>query len=176
MVELRIGYGFDVHKLVEGRNLILGGLEIEFPKGLGGYSDADVVCHSIVDALLGAAKLGDIGDNFPPTDPKYEDIAGLRLLELVKIKLANNGYEIENIDTTIICEEPKLGEIKEMMASVIAQTLDIDGSQISIKATTSDGLGCTGEGKGIAVAAVVLISEILLEEEEEEVEDEYEDE
>ena len=176
MADLRIGYGFDVHRMVRGRKLILGGVEIEFPKGLDGYSDADVVCHAIVDALLGASRLGDMGDNFPPTDPKYKDIAGLRLLELVKIKLANSGYEVENIDVTIICEEPRLDEIKEVMASVIAQTLRVGAEQVSIKATTSDGLGCTGEGKGIATAAVTLISEVLVEEQEEEVDEGYEDE
>ena len=176
MAELRVGYGFDVHRVIEGRKLILGGVEIEFPKGLDGYSDADVVCHAIVDALLGAARLGDIGDNFPPTDPKYKDIAGLRLLELVRIKLANSGYEVENIDVTVICEEPKLNEIKEVMASVIAQTLRVGAEQVSIKATTSDGLGCTGEGKGIAAAAVTLISEVLVEEDEEDVDEGYEDE
>ncbi len=176
MAELRVGYGFDVHRMIEGRKLVLGGVEIEFPKGLDGYSDADVVCHAIVDALLGAARLGDIGDNFPPTDPKYKDIAGLRLLELVRIKLANSGYEVENIDVTVICEEPKLNEIKEVMASVIAQTLRVGAEQVSIKATTSDGLGCTGEGKGIAAAAVTLISEVLVEEDEEDVDEGYEDE
>lgn len=177
MGEIRVGYGFDVHKLVADRRLILGGVEIEHPLGLDGYSDADVLCHAIVDALLGAARLGDIGDNFPPTDPKYEDISSLSLLKLVRIKLANTGYQIENIDSTVICEEPNLGEIKIIMCQNVAEMLGIDPYQVSVKATTTEGLGYTGEGKGIAASAVALLTEIEAEEEEaEEEETEYEDE
>jgi 2-C-methyl-D-erythritol 2,4-cyclodiphosphate synthase len=176
MPEFRIGNGFDVHKLIEGRRLVLGGVEIDSPVGLEGHSDADVLTHSIVDALLGAARLGDIGDNFPPSDPKYKDISSLRLLELVRIKLTNSGYSVENIDATVICERPVLTHLKGTMSEMIAGELGIDPYQVSIKATTTEGLGFTGEGKGIAVSAVVLISEIVSEEEEEEKETSYEDE
>lgn len=177
MGEIRVGYGFDVHKLVAGRKLILGGVHIDYPLGLDGYSDADVLCHAIVDALLGAARLGDIGDNFPPTDSKYEGISSLSLLSLVRIKLANTGYQIENIDSTVVCDEPKLGGLKVVMCQNIAERLDIDPYQVSVKATTTEGLGYTGEGKGIAASAVVLLTEIEAEEEESEEEDaEYEDE
>jgi len=175
MTEFRIGYGFDVHRLVEGRNLILGGVKIDFPSGLEGHSDADVLSHAIVDALLGSARLGDIGENFPPSDDKYKDISSLKLLELVKIKLANSGYRIENIDATVICDQPTLGDLKEEMSMLIADELEIDPYQVSIKASTTEGLGYTGEGKGIAASAVVLISEIEYEEEEAD-EGDYEDE
>ncbi len=176
MPEYRVGYGFDVHKLLEGRKLVLGGVEIDSPVGLDGHSDADVLSHSVVDALLGAARLGDIGDNFPPTDSKYKDISSLRLLELVRIKLSNAGYRVENIDATVICEKPVLGDLKGTMSKRIANELGVEPYQVSIKATTTEGLGYTGEGKGIAVSAVALITEIVSEEEEEETESGYEEE
>jgi 2-C-methyl-D-erythritol 2,4-cyclodiphosphate synthase len=176
MPELRIGYGFDVHKLIEGRKLILGGIEFDSAVGLEGHSDADVLSHAIVDALLGAARLGDIGENFPPTDSKYKDMSSLRLLELVRIKLANTGHRIENIDATVICDHPMLGDLKELMSQTIAGVLGIESYQVSIKATSTEGLGYTGEGRGIAVSAVALIAEIPTEEEEEEEDSGYEDE
>jgi 2-C-methyl-D-erythritol 2,4-cyclodiphosphate synthase len=175
VADFRIGYGFDVHRLMEGRRLVLGGVEIESPVGLDGHSDADVLSHSIVDALLGASWLGDIGENFPPSDPKYKDISSLRLLELVRIKLANAGYRIENVDATVICEKPDLTSLKRTMSDMIAGVLGIDPYQVSIKATTTEGLGYTGEGKGIAASAVALISEIPSDEDEEEEEAGYED-
>ncbi len=174
MQEIRVGYGFDAHRLVEGRKLVIGGIEIDFPLGLKGHSDADVLSHAVIDALLGAARLGDIGENFPPSDPKYEDISSLSLLELVKIKLANTGYQISNIDATVICEKPVLGNLKELMAQNMASELEIDEWQISVKATTTEGLGFTGEGKGIAASAVALIIEVVAEDEEAESESGYE--
>jgi len=179
MSELRVGYGFDVHRFIEGNGFVLGGVMIEFPRGLEGHADADVLVHVIVDAILGAACMGDIGENFPPSDPKYADISSRSLLELTKIKLGNAGYEIDNIDATIICEEPQLDEYKLLMAEIIAAELDIGTHQVSVKATRTDGLGCTGEKKGIAAAAVVLLSETYVEEEEKgdaDLEDEFEDE
>jgi len=173
--EYRVGFGFDVHRLVEGRPLILGGVEIDYPLGLDGHSDADVLSHAIIDAILGAADLGDIGDNFPDTDKKYKDISSLSLLEIVKIKLDKVGHQIDNIDATVVCEKPNLGDLKIRMEQTIASELDIDENDVSVKATTTEGLGVTGEGKAIAAYAVVLISEIL-EDEEIEYEDEYDDE
>ncbi len=176
MPELRVGFGFDVHRLVEGRPLILGGVEIDYPLGLNGHSDADVLSHAIIDAILGAADLGDIGDNFPPLDAKYKDISSLSLLEIVKIKLDKVGHQIENIDATVVCEKPNLGDMKVRMAQTIAAELGMDENDVSVKATTTEGLGVTGEGKAIAAYAVVLISEILEEEEGVDYEDEYDDE
>jgi len=176
MPEYRVGHGFDAHKLVEGRKLILGGVEIDFPLGLEGYSDADVLAHAVIDALLGAARLGDIGDNYPSGDLKYKDISSLRLLELVRIKIANAGYQVENIDATVICDKPMLGELKISMSKNIANELEVSPQQVSVKASTTEGLGFTGEGKGIAAMAVALVSEIVTEEEEEEPEEGYEDE
>jgi 2-C-methyl-D-erythritol 2,4-cyclodiphosphate synthase len=175
MPEFRIGSGYDVHRLVDGKRLIIGGVEFEYPMGLEGSYDADVLTRAVVDALLGAVGLGDIGDNFSPEDPKFQDISSMMLLELVKIKIAKAGYQIENIDATIICEEPELGEAKLLMAELIARELDIDPRQVSVKATATDGLGRTGENRGIAATAVVLVSEIVYEEEEEE-ESEFESE
>ncbi|MFH1893227.1 MAG: 2-C-methyl-D-erythritol 2,4-cyclodiphosphate synthase [Candidatus Zixiibacteriota bacterium] len=180
MPEFRVGYGFAAHRLVEGTKLVIGGLEIDAPLSLEGDYDADVLVHSIVDALLGAANLGDIRENFPSTDSKYVGIASLRLLELVKIKLSNGGYEIENIDATVIAELPQLRDLREYMASAIATELGIDEYQVSIKFTSTDGLGCTAGGKGAAAAAVVCLHEISPEDEEEEngvgSEEEFEDE
>lgn len=176
MSEYRVGYGFDVHRLVEGRALVLGGVQIDFPLGLDGHSDADVLSHAVIDALLGAAGLGDIGEKFPPTDPKYKDISSLSLLRLVRIKLANAGYRVENIDATVICEEPVLGDLKDAMSEMIAGELGIEPYQVSVKATTTEGLGYTGEGKGIAASAVALVAGIPTEEEVEEEESNYEDE
>ncbi len=155
---LRIGIGHDVHRLVENRELILGGVRIEHYKGLLGHSDADVLVHAIIDALLGAAALGDIGTHFPDTDPVYEGISSLKLLWHVGKLLAEHNVTINNIDSTIIAQKPKLAPyIKEMRAN-IAQMLNIQFNQISVKATTEEGLGFTGTENGIGADAVVLIN------------------
>lgn len=154
---MRIGHGYDVHRLVENRALIIGGVEIPYEKGLLGHSDADVLLHAISDALLGAAALGDIGKLFPDTDPKYKGADSLVLLREVCSAVRSHGFEIENIDATVLAQAPKLRPyIDEMRARISAYTgIDIDC--ISIKATTEEGLGFTGEGKGIAAHAVCLI-------------------
>ena len=154
---MRIGHGYDVHKLVEGRPLIIGGVEIPYEKGLLGHSDADVLLHAISDALLGAAALGDIGAHFPDTDPKYKGADSLVLLKEVCNIIRKRGFEIENIDSTVLAQRPKLRPyIDEMRARISANTgIAID--RISIKATTEEGLGFTGEGLGIAAHAVCLL-------------------
>ena len=154
---MRIGMGYDVHKLVEGRKLILGGVDIPFEKGLLGHSDADVVVHAIMDALLGAAALEDIGKHFPDTDPAYKGISSIKLLEYVGKLLRDNGYNIGNIDATIICQRPKIGPFREQMVSNVAAALQIDNNQVCIKATTEEGLGFTGEGLGISSQAIALL-------------------
>lgn len=154
---MRIGMGYDVHKLVENRKLILGGVEIEYEKGLLGHSDADVVVHAIMDALLGAAALGDIGRHFPDTDPKYKGISSIELLKHVGKLLKENGYVIGNIDATIICQRPKLAPYREEMVQNVAKALEIETNQVCIKATTEEGLGFTGEGKGISSQAIALL-------------------
>ena len=154
---MRIGMGYDVHKLVENRKLILGGVEIEYEKGLLGHSDADVVVHAIMDALLGAAALGDIGKHFPDTDPKYKGISSIELLKHVGKLLKENGYVIGNIDSTIICQRPKLAPYREEMVQNVAKALEIETNQVCIKATTEEGLGFTGEGKGISSQAIALL-------------------
>ncbi len=155
---IRMGYGYDVHKLVEGRKLILGGKEIAFEKGLLGHSDADVLTHAICDALLGAASLGDIGKNFPDTDERYRGINSLLLLAEVGRKLSDKGYTVNNIDATIIAQAPKLAPHIEDMRENVAKTLGVDIDRISIKATTEEGLGFTGQKEGIASAAVAVIN------------------
>ena len=152
----RIGIGYDVHPLAPGRRLVLGGADIPFEKGLGGWSDADVLTHAIIDALLGAAALGDIGTHFPPGELQYKDISSLVLLERVRDKLEESGWQVDNIDTTIIAEEPELRDFMAEMRQRISQTLEIDIGQVSIKASTSDGLGFVGRGEGIASCAVAL--------------------
>ena len=154
---MRIGMGYDVHKLVDNRKLILGGVEIEYEKGLLGHSDADVVVHAIMDALLGAAALGDIGKHFPDTDPKYKGISSIELLKHVGKLLKENGYVIGNIDATIICQRPKLAQYREEMVQNVAKALEIETNQVCIKATTEEGLGFTGEGKGISSQAIALL-------------------
>ena len=154
---MRIGHGYDVHRLVEGRDLILGGVKIEHETGLLGHSDADVLLHAISDALLGAAALGDIGKLFPDSDPKYKGADSLQLLRKVGVHLFSAGYKIVNIDATVIAQAPKLApHIREMRIN-IARTLDLDISDVSVKATTEEGLGFSGEKKGIAAHAVCLI-------------------
>lgn len=154
---MRIGMGYDVHKLVDNRKLILGGVEIEYEKGLLGHSDADVVVHAIMDALLGAAALGDIGKHFPDTDSKYKGISSIELLKHVGKLLKENGYVIGNIDATIICQRPKLAPYREEMVQNVAKALEIETNQVCIKATTEEGLGFTGEGKGISSQAIALL-------------------
>ena len=155
---MRIGMGYDVHKLVKDRKLVLGGVEIPYEKGLLGHSDADVVVHAIMDALLGAAALGDIGKHFPDTDPKYKDISSIKLLEHVGNLLKEKNYTIGNIDATIICQSPKLAPYRDEMVENVAKALGIDISQVCIKATTEEGLGFTGLGQGISSQAIVLLN------------------
>ncbi len=155
---MRIGMGYDVHKLVSDRDLILGGVRIPHTLGLLGHSDADVLLHAIMDALLGAAALGDIGKHFPDTDPKYAGISSLRLLAHVGELLADRGYLIENIDSTIIAQRPKLRPFIETMEENIANTLGLDKSQVNVKATTEERLGFTGREEGIAANAICLLT------------------
>lgn len=155
---MRIGMGYDVHKLVEGRDLILGGVKIPHTLGLLGHSDADVLVHAIMDALLGAAALGDIGRHFPDTDPKYKGISSIKLLDHVRELLEENGYVVENIDATVIAQKPKLAPHIEQMRQNIADTLGIAADQVNIKATTEEGLGFTGTQEGISAQAVCLLN------------------
>ena len=157
---MRIGQGYDVHKLVEGRKLILGGVGIPYEKGLLGHSDADVLVHAVMDALLGAAALGDIGQHFPDTDPRYEGISSIELLKKVGELLEEKGYVVENIDATIIAQRPKLLNYRPKMAENIAQALHLDVSRVSVKATTEEGLGFTGTGEGISSQAITLLTEV----------------
>ncbi len=154
---MRIGQGYDVHRLTEGRKLIIGGVNIPYEKGLDGHSDADVLLHAIMDALLGAAALGDIGLLFPDTDAQYAGADSLKLLERVKEVLAQKGYSVVNIDATVIAQEPKLRPYIDMMRQNIASTLGIELSRVSVKATTEEKLGFTGRKEGIAAQAIVLI-------------------
>ena len=154
---MRIGQGYDVHRLTEGRKLILGGVEIPYEKGLLGHSDADVLVHAVMDALLGAAALGDIGQHFPDTDPAYKGISSIELLGKVGALLEEKGYVIENIDATIIAQRPKLASYRPQMAENIAEALHLDPSRVSVKATTEEGLGFTGSGEGIASQAITLL-------------------
>lgn len=155
----RIGHGFDVHRLVVGRKCIIGGVDIPFEKGLDGHSDADVLLHAICDALLGAAALGDIGKHFPPTDMRYKGIDSRQLLRHVVVLLKDKGYVVGNIDATVICEAPKLSSYTAQMCSNIAADCQVDGSQVNIKATTTEKLGFTGRGEGIAAEAVCLLQQ-----------------
>lgn len=156
---MRIGTGYDVHPLVPGRKLILGGVEIPFDKGLDGWSDADVLTHAVMDALLGAAALADIGTHFPPGEAYYKDISSLRLLKQVIEKLAEKGYRVGNIDVTVVAERPRLREYIDDMRRTLAGTMDIEIDRVSVKASTSNGLGFIGGGQGIAAYAVALIEE-----------------
>ena len=154
---MRVGMGYDVHCLTEDRKLILGGVDIPYEKGLLGHSDADVLLHAIMDALLGAAALGDIGKHFPDTDPAYKGISSVELLKHVGGLLAEHGYRIGNIDATIIAQRPKMAPHIQAMRENTAKALNIDVDQINIKATTEEGLGFTGEGLGIASNAICMI-------------------
>lgn len=156
---MRIGMGYDVHRLVENRKLILGGVEIPYEKGLLGHSDADVLVHAVMDALLGAAALGDIGKHFPDTDPKYLGADSMQLLEQVKRLLEQENYLIENIDATIIAQKPKLAVYIPRMVQNLAAVLGLKNSQVNVKATTEEGLGFTGAEEGISAQAVCLLME-----------------
>ena len=155
---MRIGMGYDVHRLVEGRKLIMGGVEIPYEKGLLGHSDADVLLHAIMDALLGAAALGDIGKHFPDTDPAYKGISSIKLLKHVGELLEENLFLIENIDATIIAQAPKMRPHIDAMRQNIADALGIELSQVNVKATTEEGLGFTGSGEGISSQAICLLT------------------
>ena len=157
---MRIGQGYDVHRLVQERELILGGVSIPYEKGLLGHSDADVLVHAIIDALLGAAAMGDIGTLFPDTDPKYKGISSIFLLKEVGKILEEHAYIIGNIDATIIAQKPKLAEFREKMEETIAKTLKIEKSQINIKATTEEGLGFTGKEEGISAQAIAALETV----------------
>jgi len=166
---MRIGHGYDVHKLVEGRKLVLGGVEIPYNKGLLGHSDADVLVHAIMDSLLGAAALGSIGDHFPDTDPQYKNISSLELLTQVgklitnnQSQITNHKYQIINIDSTIVAQNPRLSGYIQEMCYNISRVLDVDQGQVSVKATTTEGLGFAGRGEGVAAYAVCLIDNIII--------------
>jgi len=156
----RIGIGYDVHPLAPGRRLVLGGVDIPFDRGLSGWSDADVLTHAIIDALLGAMASGDIGSHFPPGEPEYKNISSLVLLKRVKDELGESGWQVDNVDATIVAEEPKLGDFIDRIRQRISQTLEIDIGQVSVKASTSNGLGFAGRGEGMAACAVALLKAI----------------
>jgi 2-C-methyl-D-erythritol 2,4-cyclodiphosphate synthase len=157
MPDFRMGLGYDVHRLVRGRPLILGGVEIPFHQGLTGHSDADVLSHALGDALLGAAALGDLGRLFPDSDPQYKGISSLRLLESIGALIQQKGYKIGNVDSMVVAQEPKLAPYIKKMQAVLAATLKVSVEQISVKATTEEGLGFTGRQEGIAAYALVLL-------------------
>jgi 2-C-methyl-D-erythritol 2,4-cyclodiphosphate synthase len=156
---MRVGIGYDVHVLTPGRRLVLGGVDIPFERGLDGWSDADVLTHAIIDALLGAAALGDIGKHFPPGDAEYRNISSIVLLERVRDKLAENGWRVDNIDATVIAERPRLSDYIDPMREQLSQALGIKVGRVGIKVSTSEGLGFTGRGEGIAAMAVALLEE-----------------
>jgi len=156
---MRVGIGYDVHPLISGDDLVLGGMKIPFSKGLSGYSDADVLTHAIIDALLGAAGLKDIGNQFPPEDSRYKDISSLVLLDEVNKLLRAKGFKIKNIDAIIVAQQPELSPFIDDMRDCLSQTLKIALGQVMVKATTTDGLGFVGKGQGIAAYAVALVEE-----------------
>jgi 2-C-methyl-D-erythritol 2,4-cyclodiphosphate synthase len=158
--KIRVGVGYDVHPLTPGRELVLGGIDIPFAKGLSGWSDADVLTHAIIDALLGAAALGDIGSHFPPGETQYKDISSFTLLKKVRDELAKNGWQVDNIDATIVAEQPRLRDFIDSMRQKLSQTLGIAPGQVSVKASTSAQLGFVGRGEGIAAYAVALIESV----------------
>ncbi|WP_455582253.1 2-C-methyl-D-erythritol 2,4-cyclodiphosphate synthase [Dysosmobacter sp.] len=160
MTNLRIGHGYDVHRLTAGRKLILGGVEIPWEKGLLGHSDADVLVHAVMDALAGAGRLGDIGKLFPDTDPVYAGISSLKLLKEVGHLLREKGFSVVNLDAVLLAQAPKVGPYRQEMAENIAAALEIQTEQVNVKATTEEGLGFTGDGSGMAAHAVVLLEKI----------------
>ena len=157
---MRIGHGYDVHKLVEGRDLILGGVKIDYEKGLLGHSDADVLLHAVSDALLGAAGLGDIGRHFPDTDPKYKGADSLELLREVYRKISEKGYRVGNIDVTMVAQRPKLKDFIPQMQENIAAAVGVTPDRVNVKATTEERLGFTGTGEGMSCHAVCLLEEV----------------
>lgn len=157
---MRIGHGYDVHRLVEGRDLILGGVKIPYEKGLDGHSDADVLYHAVMDALLGAAALGDIGRHFPDTDPAYKGADSGKLLAAVRDKISEAGYKVGNLDVTMIAQKPKLKDFIPTMVQNIADILGIAPGQVNVKATTEERLGFTGDGSGMSCHAVCLLEEL----------------
>ncbi len=158
--KLRIGIGYDVHPLTPQRRLVLGGVNIPFDRGLDGWSDADVLTHAIIDALLGAAALGDIGSHFPAGEQQYKDISSLVLLKRAADELKDKGWRIENVDATVLAEQPKLREFTDRMRQQLSQTLGITAGQVSVKASTANGLGFVGRGEGIAALAVAMIESV----------------
>ena len=160
VLKMRVGMGYDVHKLVEGRKLIIGGVDIPYELGLLGHSDADVLLHAIMDSLLGAAALGDIGKHFPDTDEKYKGVSSLKLLEHVGKLLDENNYIIENIDATIIAQKPKMRPYIDEMRKNIADVLNLNINQVNVKATTEEGLGFTGSGEGISSQAICSLNSV----------------
>ncbi len=157
MSNMRVGIGFDVHPLTAGRKLVLGGVDVPFDKGLAGHSDGDALTHAVLDALLGAVALGDIGTHFPSSDPRYRDVRSLLLLERVAGMLRDKGWRIENVDATIIAEQPRLSPFVEAMRQSLGAALGLPGDRVSVKAKTTDGLGYTGRGEGVAAYAVALV-------------------
>lgn len=157
---MRVGTGFDAHRLVPGRPLVLGGVSIPHESGLAGHSDGDAAVHAIIDALLGAAALGDIGTHFPNDDPRYEGVSSVSLLAQVNELLTQNGWRVRNVDATIVAEHPRLAPHVEQMRGIVGESLGLGSDKISIKATTTDGMGFTGNGEGIAAHAVVTIEPI----------------
>lgn len=155
---LRVGFGYDIHPLVQGRRLVLGGVEIPFSLGLEGHSDADVLLHAIMDAILGAAALGDIGHHFPPGDPAYKDASSLGLLERVGQMASREGWLVSNLDATVVAQEPRLAPFMEAMRRCIGQALGLDTSRVSVKATSPEGLGALGHGEGVSSYAVALLA------------------
>lgn len=160
MTDLRIGHGYDVHRLTEGRRLILGGVDIPYARGLLGHSDADVLTHAVMDALTGAARLGDIGKLFPDTDPAYAGISSLKLLAEVGSLLRARGFAVVNIDCTLLAQAPKIAPYKQTMAENLAAALGIEAERVNVKATTEEGLGFTGDGSGMAAHAVALVEAV----------------
>jgi 2-C-methyl-D-erythritol 2,4-cyclodiphosphate synthase len=157
---LHIGIGYDVHPLVPGRKLVLGGVNIPYDQGLAGWSDADVLTHAIMDALLGAAALGDIGQHFPPGEAEYKEVSSLYLLDKVMKKLTGRGFAIVNVDVTVVAEKPMLHEYISEMRENLARTMKLEIDNVSVKASTNNGLGFIGEGKGVAAHAVALVEEV----------------
>ena len=156
---IRVGFGYDAHRLVEGRLLILGGVNIPYERGLEGHSDADVLLHAVCDALLGAVGLGDLGSHFPNTDPDLEGVSSIALLRRVMVMVREAGFELQNLDSTVVAQAPKLAPHIQTMITTIADAIEVSPSRVSVKATTTDGLGFAGRGEGIACYAVALLVE-----------------
>lgn len=167
MVGARVGIGYDAHRLVAGRPCVLGGVEIPHPRGLEGYSDADALLHAIMDAMLGAAGLADIGKHFPPGDKRFHNISSLRLLAEVRSMVEERGWRVVNVDSTLMAEEPRIGPYVAAMKGAISSALGVSGDEVGIKATTNEGMGFVGRGEGIAAMAVVLLSRAAAEDLEE---------